>query len=453
MSSKFFPVGNVSPTYPAFRTPSKVLISGSGLRSFWQASEITTRDGGIGALDWNGSAWASVAGLGGSTGGLEIYDEGKNEVNISKNGVCVAWDFKFNTPDTALFRGIDIKGINSRRVYPFVPINTSDPVSYDGTEISPFANRPLNDQYYSPRKIRFSDDGTRQFIYFQSGHNLIEVTGRPSLFFPSNGTYGNNLVTFEVSGDGLNIFVLIGGAIKLFSWSGSAWVFSRQWDNNSAQFCVNYDGSVIAVQTSSSVTVYKKDGNTWGQLGTVQESNPDGMPWVNSTGTLLNVASKLYFWNGTSWEYKGDTLGAISDDGSVAVLPAGAGSLQRYEAKSVPGVATGQSMTGKVGEPFSGQPTLFDSITATTWSLASSLPAGLIIDEFTGAITGTPTEKGTFTTNIIPYNDYEGIGNTIAFTIEAGFPLFFGAPRCTGVFAGGTQGTAVYYGLNKLWPL
>lgn len=363
MSSKFIRTGVAStPVHNDLTSPTAVRISGNGLRGFHRSSLTTIGAGApwyadykgqINAEDWSGSSWSRVSNIGGSTGGNEIYNEGKNEFQISKNGGAVAWDFTYHSPDTSQYTGIAISpGPASARLYAFIPANPATPSYAGSTLITPFSNSPSGvNQIYTPKRIRFSDDASRRFIYYASGNNLIEGNDGSSLFFPVDGTYGNNLRDFELSGNGDHIFVFIGGSLKLFSWNGLAWQFSNEFITSGytaptgATASVNYDGTVVAVRGSTATRVYKKTGNAWAQLGA---DLPSGTPWVNSTGTLVSAGSKLYEWTGSTWDYKWDTLGAISDDGTVAVTAAGPGSIIRYELKDVAPIYFGGTLASAI---------------------------------------------------------------------------------------------------------
>lgn len=334
-------------------TPTAVQLSANGLRAFYRAQEVnsytiygqTVYNGDIRALDWNGTSWSVVPGIGGDTGGGEIYDEGLGFIKIAANGQSVAWDFRYYSPDTYNYRGIHASGLNPVVYYSFAASNNAAPSSQNSSAITTSANES-NTNVYSPRLIRFSNDASLRFIYYYSGNNLIEVNAglsgsRPSLLFPSNGTYGNGLQNFEISGDGNHVFVFIGNSLKVFSWDGTTWQFSYTFTSAGPTFAVNSDGSVVAIQNAGSVKVYKKTGSTWAQLG---GDLANGAPWVNSTGTLVNLPynydAALYSWNGTAWEFQMTTFASafwsgnpISDNGEVAITPASAGAIQRYESQ------------------------------------------------------------------------------------------------------------------------
>lgn len=342
-------------------TPTSVQLSGNGLRAFIRCKEVNSYDpysfatvykGVIRAADWNGSEWSGlVAGLGGSTGGGEIFDDGAGFVSISANGQSVGWDFKYYTPNTNLYKGISVSGSNPITYFSFVATNQSAPSSANGSAITVAANASSTN-YYTPIYIFFSNDSSLRFVCYNGSNGfLIEINAgipgeRPSLFFPSGGTYGDNFLGLAFSGNGNHVFIFIGGSIKVFSWNGSNWDFSYEFPSllvsNSSTFSANFDGSIIAIQNSG-VKVYKKTGGIWAQLGS---DLPDGNPRVNSSGTLVNIKGatsyNLYSWNGSIWSFARTfpsspywTGNAISDNGEIAIAPASAGSIQRYEIQDV----------------------------------------------------------------------------------------------------------------------
>lgn len=90
---------------------------------------------------------------------------------------------------------------------------------------------------------------------------------------------------------------------------------------------------------------------------------------------------------------------------------------------NTPIITAGQTFTGKVGAAFSANVTLAGSQSATSWS-ATSLPAGLSINASTGAITGTPISKGSFTASITATGSGgSSPAESVAFTISEGAPI------------------------------
>jgi hypothetical protein len=371
MSFGLIKTGPQSPSVGNVGTPTAVQLSANGLRAFCRSKELnsytiyglTVYNGDIRTFDWNGTEWSVVPGIGGGTGGGEIYDEGAGLLQISANGQSVAWDFRYYTPNTFNYRGIQVSGLNPVIYYSFAASNNSAPSSQNSPSITTLSNE-ANTNVYTPLLIRFSDDASLRFIYYRSGNNLIEVNAglsgsRPSLLFPSGGTYGDNFQNFEVSGDGNHVFVYIGGSIKLFSWNGGAYAFSYEFSasltSNISTFSVNFDGSIIAIRNAG-VKVYKKTGSTWSQLG---GDLTDGAARLNSLGTLLNIdaitTAALYLWDGTDWGFVRFTPASaywsgnpISDNGETAIAPASAGSIQRYEIQDVPPLYKGSSIASAI---------------------------------------------------------------------------------------------------------
>jgi len=373
MSLGLIKTGPQSPSVGNVGTPTAVQLSANGLRAFCRSQELnsytiygqTVYNGDIRAVDWNGTGWSVAPGIGGGTGGGEIYDEGAGLLQISANGQSVAWDFRYYTPNTYNYRGIHAHGQNPVIYYSFAASNTSAPSSQNSTAITTAANSPDYYNEYSPRSIRFADDAALRFVYYAGpGGILIEINAgisgtRSSLWFPTNGQYGNNFRGYEISGDGNHVFVFIGGSIKLFTWDGGAYAFSYEFSasltSNISTFSVNFDGSIIAIRNAG-VKVFQKTGSTWSQLG---GDLTDGAARLNSVGTLLNInaitTAALYWWDGTDWGFvrftpaSADWFGnPISDNGETAIAPASAGSIQRYEIQDVPPLYKGSSIASAI---------------------------------------------------------------------------------------------------------
>jgi hypothetical protein len=92
-----------------------------------------------------------------------------------------------------------------------------------------------------------------------------------------------------------------------------------------------------------------------------------------------------------------------------------------------PIITAGQSFTGKVGVAFSQTPALDDALDrpATSWARTSgALPTGLSLNTATGAITGTPTAKGSFTALFTATGGGgASTATSLSFTIAEGVPL------------------------------
>lgn len=364
MSFGLVKIGSPSPVDSSVQVSSSIHLSANGLRGFYRSwkntpvSGTNNYEGLINAVDWNGTAWSVVSGIRGFTGGGEKYNEGEKVFQISANGLFVAFDFTVKAPNTVEYEGIQLSWENNNFAlfYSFCPADLSNPSSSNGVAITDLQN-PTSGTVYKPRIIRISNNGLIRFVYYISGNNLIEITGRPSLFFPANGTYGNFLANFQISGDGNHVFVHIGGTLKLFSWDGSSWQFSPSFTSTSSVCSINFDGSIIAIQDSGAVRVYQKTGSSWAQLG---GDLPDGSPWVNSTGTLVNIAQlgagynapaiggNLYGWDGSNWVWQWPTYGAISDNAQTAITVAGKGSIQRYEIQNVPPIYKGSLIASAI---------------------------------------------------------------------------------------------------------
>jgi len=129
----------------------------------------------------------------------------------------------------------------------------------------------------------------------------------------------------------------------------------------------------------------------------------------------------------------GEITGTPQDAGSTAIslTATGPGGTSAATAATIsiafgpPIILSGQAFTGKVGVEFASATLALDDALdrpATSWN-ATGLPAGLSLNS-TGAITGTPTAKGSFTAGIRAVrDDIFGDRVDVSFTIADGVPL------------------------------
>ena len=144
----------------------------------------------------------------------------------------------------------------------------------------------------------------------------------------------------------------------------------------------------------------------------------------------------------------GEITGTPQDAGSSTISLTAIGPEGTSEATTAtisiafgpPIILAGQAFTGKVGVPFASATLALDDALdrpATSWS-ATGLPAGLSLNTSTGAIAGTPTEKGSFTARIRALRDA-----IFGDTVDVSFTIADGAPLITlGQSVEGTVGTA-----------
>ena len=100
-----------------------------------------------------------------------------------------------------------------------------------------------------------------------------------------------------------------------------------------------------------------------------------------------------------------------------------------------PNILAGQTFTGKVGEAFTSPlPSLEDPLDrpASSWAI-TGLPVGLVFNAPSGAITGTPTTKGTINANFVA-SGFAGTSavTPVTFTISAGVPIIPAGQNATG---------------------
>ena len=133
----------------------------------------------------------------------------------------------------------------------------------------------------------------------------------------------------------------------------------------------------------------------------------------------------------------GRITGAPQDGGSrtITLTAAGPGGSDTETATislglGNPIIVSGQSFTGKVGVAFSIFLDIEDAedrpaTSFFTTNYAFPLPSGLLLNENTGEISGTPTAKGSFTVYVGAVNSAGGSpGASVLFTIAEGSPAF-----------------------------
>jgi alpha-tubulin suppressor-like RCC1 family protein len=225
------------------------------------------------------------------------------------------------------------------------------------------------------------------------------------------------------------------------------------------------DNRSLALQSDGSIVAWGQAGEpTFRNSTQIAFTIADGVPLITASqtasGTVGTAFSKTFSltdstnrpvtsWAATglpSWATLNTTTGAITgtpqDTGSttISLTATGAGGTSAATTATIsiavgpPIIVVGQSFTGKVGVAFTQTPTLDDAMDrpATSWS-ATGLPAGLSLNTTTGAITGTPTAKGSFTASFTA----TGGGGTsaarsVAFTIADGAPIITAGQTLSG---------------------
>jgi hypothetical protein len=191
-------------------------------------------------------------------------------------------------------------------------------------------------------------------------------------------------------------------------------------------------------------------GNATGITFTIAEGAPIISPAQTGSGKVGTAFSKTFTltdsinrpateWSAEglpSWASLDSVTGAITgtpedvETATITLTATGPGGSDTETATisiaiGVPIITAGQTFAGKVGDAFSANISLDDALDrpATAWA-ATGLPAGLLINSSTGAITGAPATIGSFTASIAASNG-AGIGasQSVGFTIEAGAPV------------------------------
>ena len=169
-------------------------------------------------------------------------------------------------------------------------------------------------------------------------------------------------------------------------------------------------------------------------------------PVTSWAATSHVIGGDMVFQGLPSWATLNPTTGAITgtpqNRGSITLTltATGPGGTDTEEvtisiAVGPPIIVAGQSFSGKVGVAFTPSSlSLTDSANrpVTSWA-ATGLPVGLSLDASTGAITGTPTTKGSFTASFTAIGEGGTSTVSVAFTIAVGVPIIVAGQAVSGV--------------------
>ena len=201
-----------------------------------------------------------------------------------------------------------------------------------------------------------------------------------------------------------------------------------------ANFVASGAGGISAVTPvtftiSAGVPIIPAGQNATGKVGVpfskkYTASDTDNRPVTSWASVSLPTWATL---NSATGEVTGTptTSGAFP----ISLTATGSGGTSSVAAFSIalgngaPLIAAGQTLAGKVGEAFSSTPALTDAASrpATMWGFGG-LPAGLFPNYSTGAITGTPTQSGSFSFSISALSVEGESVESVAFTIAFGSP-------------------------------
>ncbi len=112
------------------------------------------------------------------------------------------------------------------------------------------------------------------------------------------------------------------------------------------------------------------------------------------TGLAANASTGVVSGTATTVETK--TVSATATDADGRVSATRTFSLEVLNATAIAVTATGAPQTATVGQAYTGSITATGGLTPYTYT-ASNLPAGIVLNATTGAITGTPASPGLFT--------------------------------------------------------
>lgn len=354
--------GSLSGSAPGDHFGSAIAISDDGLRlavgAFINGGN-GQQSGHVRVFDWSGSGWVQA---GPAIEGESIGDRSGLAVSMSSDGVRLAIGAPSN----------DDNGVTSGHVRVF---------DWSGSTWvqagSDLDGEAMFDNF--GESVSLSSDGTRLAVgaggnngttgharvFGWSGSNWIQI-GSDIEGDESSDYFGRSV---SLSSDGSRLAVgapfnddaaLAAGRVKVFDWSGSAWVQvgadidgENQLDTAGWEVSLSADGSRVAIgsprsdangSSSGQVRVFDWSGSAWVQagLGISGEASGDSagsqrMVSLSSDGNRLAIGARgndgngadsghvrVFDWSGSTWVQTGaDIDGQVAGDSDPAIGAAG----------------------------------------------------------------------------------------------------------------------------------
>jgi hypothetical protein len=307
-----------------------------------------------------------------------------------------------------------------------------------------------------------SDEST--VAYKQTASSVVVKTWNGSSWVQKGSLISGSVI--DISRNGNMVFVRDSTPqpAKIYIWNGSAWQLLQTFTSSTTfiYFAASVD-RLISIETGL-IKAYDLVSGALQQIGgdipvtgaPNARMSPDGTKIGFEPNIVYSLSGNV--WNQLSLE--GSILANNYQNFSLSntkVLAQYNGILHWFELKTVPQLVSGQFFSGKVGVAFTPvTPQIIDG-PSIYWS-SPDLPPGLVLDQSTGVISGTPTTKGVYTITIYPSAETTtdswrwGIPSTLTLNIADRNRIFSGASAALSVYYGETPATSVYYGSKKLWP-
>lgn len=311
--------------------------------------------------------------------------------------------------------------------------------------------------------IKISSDGST-VAYRQTASSVVVKTWSGSSWVQKGSLISGSVIDISRNGNMVCVRDSTPQPAKIYIWSGSAWQLLQSFtsSNTFIYFAASVD-RLISIE-SGLIKAYDLVSGALQQIGggisvtgiPNARMSPDGTKIGFEPNIVYSLSGNV--WNQLSLE--GSILANNYENFSLSntkVLAQYNGILHWFELKTVPQLVSGQFFSGKVGVAFTfNAPQIIDG-PSIYWS-SPDLPPGLVLNQSTGVISGTPTTKGVYTTTIYPSAETTtdswrwGFPSTLTIDVADRDRLFYGAVVAQSVYAGPTPATAVYYGAKKLWP-
>jgi len=302
----------------------------------------------------------------------------------------------------------------------------------------------------SPSEVQLSADGSILYVTETDGdvHLFDTATNTPDAITPTI-TIGANPFGLALSPDGSTLLVGYAGGVRIVDTATETAGATVAVGAGPAFLAFAPDGThaYVANQTFGTVSVIDVSTVTATSTLTIPGAvgvaiTPDGTGYVSD----LND-NRIYIFDTATNQLVGAFIPGGSHPHAIAVSPDGTlvyivnqggdDTVTVLDATAQPHITSGTPPSPQVGMPYSFTITARARPAATFTITAGALPAGLVLNSATGAITGTPTTVGASTFTVTASNGV-GTDDTASYTLTTAAAL-----AATGIDAAPTVGAGI----------